>query len=39
VPPADPEAGIYVLRIFALTQSGVIRIGVTAADLNPTPDP
>lgn len=39
VQPGDPEAGVYALRIFALTENGVIRIGLTAADLSLTPDP
>jgi hypothetical protein len=33
VPAGDPEAGTYVIRLFALTPSGVLRIGLTAADL------
>jgi hypothetical protein len=33
VPAGDPEASLYVIRLFALTPSGILRIGVTAADL------
>ena len=33
VPAGDPEAGTYVIRLFALTPSGILRMGLTAADL------
>jgi hypothetical protein len=33
VPAGDPEAGRYAIRLFALTPSGVLRIGLTPADL------
>jgi len=34
VPPGDPEAALlYTIRIFALTPSGILRIGLTPADL------
>lgn len=33
VAAGDPEAGTLALRLFALTQSGVVRIGLTSADL------
>jgi hypothetical protein len=29
----DPEAALYVVRLFALTPAGLLRIGLTAADL------
>ena len=34
VPPGDPEAALlYTIRLFALTPSGILRIGLTPADL------
>lgn len=34
VPPDDPEAALlYTIRLFALTPSGILRIGLTPADL------
>jgi hypothetical protein len=29
----DPEAALYAVRLFALTPAGILRIGLTAADL------
>ncbi len=33
VPAGDPEAGTYAIRLFALTPSGILRMGLTPADL------
>ena len=33
VPAGDIEASVYAVRLFALTPSGILRIGLTAADL------
>jgi hypothetical protein len=33
VPAGDPEAGTYAIRLFALTPNGILRMGLTPADL------
>ena len=38
VQAGDPDFGRFQMRIFALTANGVIRVGLTAADLSLTPD-
>jgi hypothetical protein len=33
VAPGDPEADALVLRVFGITSSGVLQVGLTARDL------